>query len=197
MRRPPHPRRFPSKARTTRGNTFLCIPEARMRRAALAGILVLVPFSALAAPAPERFDVMDANKDGFLSWQEFSAASSMTRMAFDMLDADKDGRISRQEWEAFTKSHGGRMDSGTAASPGMAAPVPSASKPGASGGLPLLTPPAMPSPGSTAQPKAGHAPNNTADLPLLTPPPAAAPEPRRSGPASSAANLPLLEPPKQ
>ena len=105
--------------------------------AALVGLMVCG--TAVAAPmggsTEDRFDRMDANKDGKVSWEEFEAAMpQMRKSAFEAIDADKNGLIDRTEWDSFRKDHG---QSGMSAKPGM----PEQTAPAPSGTLPLIQPP--------------------------------------------------------
>lgn len=59
------------------------------------------------SPQPDRFAVMDVNKDGKLVLEEFQAASpNMNENAFVMIDRNKDNAIDRVEWEEFITHHG-------------------------------------------------------------------------------------------
>ena len=74
-----------------------------MKRIVLAALLLALAVPAL---ADEKFGAMDADKDQKITWDEFKAAHpGMTRAAFDMIDADKNGYLSHEEWDAFVQSH--------------------------------------------------------------------------------------------
>lgn len=56
--------------------------------------------------ADSRFDEIDTNKDGYISWEEFQVAMpKMTRAAFDAINTSRSGKISLEEWEKFQHSH--------------------------------------------------------------------------------------------
>lgn len=56
--------------------------------------------------AGSRFDDIDLNKDGYISWEEFQTVfPNLKKAAFDAIDTNKDGKISCEEWERFQKSH--------------------------------------------------------------------------------------------
>lgn len=58
--------------------------------------------------ASERFDQMDADKDGKVTWAEFSAYyPNMREAAFAMIDVSADGFIDRDEWIGFSAGHAG------------------------------------------------------------------------------------------
>ena len=58
--------------------------------------------------ASERFDEMDADKDGKVTWAEFSACyPNMREAAFAMIDTSADGFIDRVEWIDFSAGHAG------------------------------------------------------------------------------------------
>ena len=65
--------------------------------------LLLTALALCAVPAhaaADRFDAMDADKNGQVDWNEFQKAiPNMKKPAFDMIDADKSGGISRPEWD--------------------------------------------------------------------------------------------------
>ncbi len=63
--------------------------------------------------AQDRFDEIDTNKDGYISWEEFQVAMpKLTKVAFDAINTSKSGKISREEWNNFQSSHGGMMHMG-------------------------------------------------------------------------------------
>ncbi|KAF1692778.1 hypothetical protein CSC62_14180 [Pseudoxanthomonas jiangsuensis] len=60
------------------------------------------------AAAAERFDRMDANKDGFVDRADRELASQQRRDArFKALDSNGDGSLSRAEYDAAQARHGG------------------------------------------------------------------------------------------
>ena len=75
-----------------------------MRRALLlAGVLLCCPALAF---ADEKFDQMDANKDGKVTWEEFAAVyPNMKKPAFEAVDANADTFVSHEEWDAFRGEH--------------------------------------------------------------------------------------------
>ncbi len=98
-----------------------------MKRFAFCAFFLLLPIS---AAADDRFAAMDTDRDGRISPEEFFAgAPGMKRPAFDIIDADKDGFISHAEWDAFMSRHNrpegmGRTDAaGAGASPPHSPPV--------------------------------------------------------------------------
>ena len=116
-------------------------------------------------PPTDSFAKGDADKDGYLTWEEFQKAfPSMRREAFNIIDADKDSRISKAEWDAFRSGHDKGATGQTKGMPPM-------------GAMPLLTAPDAPAtaPGQTAGDPAKPAP-----LPLLTPPGAQTSMPEKS-----------------
>ncbi len=61
------------------------------------------------APAgqmPDRFSVMDVNKDGRVVIEEFRAAfPNMNENAFGVIDLNGDGAIEQAEWAQFMEGH--------------------------------------------------------------------------------------------
>lgn len=95
--------------------------------------LLLVSGSAL---AETKFEAMDTDKNGALSWEEFSTAlPGMQRAAYDTIDSDKKDGISNAEWDEFSKGHSKGM--------GMGKGMPADGKKG----MPMIMPP------EKAQPK--------------------------------------------
>lgn len=59
-----------------------------------------------AGPAQDKFDQMDANKDGKVVLEEFKAVfPNMTEQAFEVIDLNNDKVIERAEWLQFTEGH--------------------------------------------------------------------------------------------
>ena len=114
-----------------------------MKRILLA--LLCLGLAATAAHADEKFDAMDTNKDGSVSWEEFHAAyPQMQKAAFESIDADKSGSISHEEWDMFMMHHQmGKMSQGGGMGGGMGTP-PAAGGTGHDAPAPLITPPAKP-----------------------------------------------------
>lgn len=105
-----------------------------MKYIALLAFLLAV---AVPAWADEKFNAMDVDKDGKVSWEEFKKTyPGMTRAAFDMIDVAQDGYISLEEWDIFSKSHKRGM-SGPEGQGHTNAP----SMPSHGGSQPLITPP--------------------------------------------------------
>lgn len=109
--------------------------------------LLCLLFLAVPALANDKFNAMDANKDGSVSWEEFQTTyPSMKREAFDAIDVNKDGGISLEEWIMFTARH----QEGRMGSPGMKGMPPGMGGDRNEGGhmtpAPLITPPASPAP---------------------------------------------------
>lgn len=69
----------------------------------------------------ERFDAMDANKDGYLDRSEMRAGMAQRRAAFfDAADANKDGHLSREEFAAHQKAmHDGQRAQQAGRQPAM------------------------------------------------------------------------------
>lgn len=58
------------------------------------------------APAPDRFDKLDANKDGKIVLEEFRTAfPNMNEAAFGVIDVNGDKGIDRAEWFEFMEGH--------------------------------------------------------------------------------------------
>ena len=118
---------------------------------ALAAVLCLWAASAQANPAAtdapkvDKFELMDTNKDGKLSYEEFKAYfPNMREEAFAVIDKDGDKAINRAEWDEFVSNHSsghmggsmGNMMGGQGGMPGNAMmPTPG------SADMPLVTPP--------------------------------------------------------
>lgn len=69
-------------------------------------LCIIISTGYVLAIATTRFEEIDTNNDGFISWEEFQVAMpNITRIAFDTIDSNKDGKISREEWEKFQHSH--------------------------------------------------------------------------------------------
>ncbi len=76
-----------------------------MKRLLLSAMMVLC--SASFAMADARFDAMDTDKNGTVSWEEFQAAMPQMRQpAFEAIDADSDGAMTGAEWDGFLGRHG-------------------------------------------------------------------------------------------
>lgn len=76
-----------------------------MKRLLLSAAMVLC--SASFAMADARFDAMDTNKNGTVSWEEFEAAMpQMRKPAFEAIDTDSNGAMTAGEWDAFLNHHG-------------------------------------------------------------------------------------------
>ena len=118
---------------------------------ALAAVLCLWAASAQANPAAtdapkvDKFELMDTNKDGKVSYEEFKAYfPNMREEAFAVIDKDGDKAINRLEWDEFVSNHSsghmggsmGNMMGGQNGMPGNAMmPTPG------SADMPLVTPP--------------------------------------------------------
>ena len=118
---------------------------------ALAAVLCLWAASAQANPAAtdapkvDKFELMDTNKDGKVSYEEFKAYfPNMREEAFAVIDKDGDKAINRAEWDEFVSNHSsghmggsmGNMMGGQGGMPGNAMmPAPG------SADMPLVTPP--------------------------------------------------------
>ena len=147
----------------------------------LACLLATAP-AASAASGPEllpdngeaRFQALDADQDGRVSWDEFHRLNtSITRQGFDTIDSDKNGFLSLDEWKSFTLAHG----------MGVAMPSTSSSLPAREAvppRMPLVMPPAgAPAPGEPASPSPAMAPHPLPPdgKPVPPPPAAGAPHP--------------------
>lgn len=76
-----------------------------MKRIFFTAAMVLC--SASFAVADGRFDAMDTDKNGTVSWEEFQTAiPQMRKPAFEAIDADKDGAMTSAEWLGFIDRHG-------------------------------------------------------------------------------------------
>ena len=118
---------------------------------ALAAVLCLWAASAQANPAAtdapkvDKFELMDTNKDGKVSYEEFKAYfPNMREEAFAVIDKNGDKVIDRAEWDEFVSNHSsghmggsmGNMMGGQNGMPGNAMmPAPG------SADMPLVTPP--------------------------------------------------------
>ena len=118
---------------------------------ALAAVLCLWAASAQANPAAtdapkvDKFELMDTNKDGKVSYEEFKAYfPNMREEAFAVIDKNGDNVINRAEWDEFVSNHSsghmggsmGNMMGGQGGMPGNAMmPAPG------SADMPLVTPP--------------------------------------------------------
>ena len=118
---------------------------------ALAAVLCLWAASAQANPAAtdapkvDKFELMDTNKDGKVSYEEFKAYfPNMREEAFAVIDKNGDKAINRAEWDEFVSNHSsghmggsmGNMMGGQNGMPGNAMmPAPG------SADMPLVTPP--------------------------------------------------------
>lgn len=92
------------------------------------------------ASKPDKFAMMDANKDGKVTYEEFKAFyPDMREEAFTVIDKNGDKVIDRVEWDTFVENHASGHMGGMMGGNGM---------PGNA---------SMPSPGS-------------ADMPLVMPP---------------------------
>lgn len=150
------------------------IPAAGAAALALILICSAVPASAMpgmqggtAAPSgnpAERFNAMDADHDGNMTWDELSSARpNLNRNAFDTIDADHNGFIDLEEWKAFSAGHGGSVSMPDME--GMMKAMREAGGPSSAtgSGMPLIMPPA--SSGSSVPSGSG-----THGMPLITPP---------------------------
>jgi hypothetical protein len=84
--------------------------------------VAIVIGSASTAVADDRFDRMDVNKDGKVTWEAFEATHpGMRKEAFDTIDTNQDGFITRDEWEEFRSGHDivTNPDAGGMVPPGM------------------------------------------------------------------------------
>lgn len=98
------------------------------------------------APMPDRFAVIDVNKDGKIAAEEFQAAfPNMNEKAFSVIDINGDGAIEEAEWAQFMEGH-----SKGSAMPGQERGAPMNNIPGDplippvdSSDLPLMRPPAQ------------------------------------------------------
>lgn len=96
------------------------------------------------APMPDRFAVIDTNKDGKVVIEEFRAAfPNMNENAFTVIDLNGDGFIEAAEWNQFMDGH-----SKSTSMPGQTNNAPLNNIPGD----PLIPPP------------------DSSDLPLMRPP---------------------------
>ena len=118
---------------------------------ALAAVLCLWAASAQANPAAtdapkvDKFELMDTNKDGKVSYEEFKAYfPNMREEAFAVIDKNGDKVIDRAEWDEFVSNHSsghmggsmGNMMGGQGGMPGNAMmPTPG------SADMSLVTPP--------------------------------------------------------
>ena len=118
---------------------------------ALAAVLCLWAASAQANPAAtdapkvDKFELMDTNKDGKVSYEEFKAYfPNMREEAFAVIDKNGDKAINRAGWDEFVSNHSsghmggsmGNMMGGQGGMPGNAMmPTPG------SADMPLVTPP--------------------------------------------------------
>lgn len=142
-----------------------------MRYFAMCFLCTLVLFLGSNASADDRFTLLDANRDGVVTWEEFSAVNpNMPKLAFDAIDTNTDGSFSPEEWQAFIGNHAkegmGRPDGKGmgAGMPGMPSMPPQHSTLPAREASPPLKP-VVPEPGQpTVQAPAAVAP------PLLLPP---------------------------
>ncbi len=95
--------------------------------------------SKAAAAQKEKFDKMDADKDGKVNWPEFSAAyPQMKEAAFEAIDKNNDKTITQEEWTEFTGGHSkdvARHNATGGETPPSAMP-PSGMPPKGSGGVP-------------------------------------------------------------
>ena len=121
---------------------------------------------ARASDPAERFQQMDADHDGKLTWEELSAARpNLSRNAFDIIDTGRDGNINLDEWKSFSAGH-----DGSATMPDMGEMMKSmrgagdrASMTAPGSGMPLVMPPDRSS--------TGDAPASSGKgMPLITPP---------------------------
>ncbi len=113
-----------------------------------------------------RFNEMDTDHDGNLTWEELSAARpNLNRNAFDTIDTDHNGSICVNEWKAFSAGHGGAVSMPDMESM-MKAMKGAGGAPRMEGGMPLIMPPSGAEPSGKAAPATGasHA------MPLITPP---------------------------
>ena len=124
--------------------------------------------SVRASDPAERFDSMDADHDGKLTWEELSAARpNLSRNAFDIIDSSRDGHIDLEEWKAFSAGHGGSvsmppMEDMMKAMRGAG----DAASAKTGNGMPLVMPPAGSSSAEKGAPSSGQVPA----MPLITPP---------------------------
>jgi len=116
---------------------------------AAAAVLCLWAAAAQAAPdataqpqadKPDKFAMMDTNKDGKVTYEEFKACfPDMREEAFTVIDKNGDKVIDREEWDAFVKNHASGHMGGMMGGNGMPgnATMPN---PG-SANMPLVMPP--------------------------------------------------------
>ncbi len=58
------------------------------------------------AKEPSRFELMDANSDKFVDYNEFSLANpNFSKMAYDIIDSNKDNKVNLEEWDNFLHKH--------------------------------------------------------------------------------------------
>lgn len=145
--------------------------------AALALMLTCSGSSALAMPGMQndtashaadpvaRFNEMDTDHDGNMTWEELSAARpNLNRNAFDTIDTDHNGAICLDEWKAFSAGHGGAVSMPDME--GMMKAMKEAGGMPRADGMPLIMPPAGSAPSGKAVPSGGA----TLNMPLITPP---------------------------
>lgn len=113
-----------------------------------------------------RFNDMDSDHDGKMTWEEFSAARpNLNRNAFDIIDSSRDGHIDLEEWKAFSAGH-----SGSVTMPDMEKMMKAmrgAGDAAGGAGMPLVMPPAgaKGNGGAPAMPS-----GKSGAMPLITPP---------------------------
>ncbi len=109
----------------------------------------------------ERFNAMDADHDGKMTWNELSSARpNLNRNAFDTIDVDHNGFIDLEEWNVFSAGHGGSVSMPDME--GMMKAMREAGAPSSAAGsnMPLIMPPAS----------SGSSGSGAHGMPLITPP---------------------------
>ena len=66
----------------------------------IASVLILFSFNALALDVKQRFDHLDANKNGYLTSNELGAQPQL-RNSFETWDKNKDKKISLTEFKSY------------------------------------------------------------------------------------------------
>ncbi|MDD2966366.1 MAG: EF-hand domain-containing protein [Desulfovibrionaceae bacterium] len=119
---------------------------------ACAALLLALPAHAAPEACPpddkacQRFQQMDADKDGKVSKKEFTAAMpNVNEKAFDMINTEKDEHLSLEEWRVFFAGHGKNAGQGKGMGQGMgmgqAMPPAGMGEAAPQAGTPLITPP--------------------------------------------------------